>query len=727
MTDNNNNSSNSNSNNNAVIMTMPLPLESTRPATTLPRPSWFVIQLTITASLGGCLFGYDLGAISGTLSQLTTTFDLNNSQKELIVSILYMGGTIGAACGGSVCDRIGRKTSILLTDIIFIIGSLWLYFSSSYEQVIIGRFIIGIGIAISGIADVSYLHECSPIQYRGSIVSVNEACISLGFLLAYISGFIFSSHEKEEWRIVFGIAGFLAAIQFIGMLLLPESPEWLLEKGRLDDAKKASERINGTAYCKSSTDGIFLGSRVEGDTTDAGVFSSDGPTALIRRKSRSRQQKNNSIAGVLEKNPMINSPILLRADDDYGTDSIIMTDSKGKIKEVNSSSLFGSRESLFKTTTTTATTDSNDNPTIAAYHNNQSTRSFGFSIRHRIESIVMILSQYRRQVYIALYLAIVQQLCGQTNILNYAPLIFEEATNQDNNEQQEQQQQNYNENNNDYYEYPEDDASLLEDDWSMVIIGVVKFIVTILVIWKIEYIGRRRLLIFGNLLIAIGLLALIIAFGGSSSSSSSSSSSTITASTNDDNGDDDVVVVDNDDDDSSASTTFWSPLTNVKTFHLALPGVLLVVCGYSCSFGPLTWLLTSEIFPTDIRGRALGASTIVSYMFGAISTQTFLFATSRYGPSFVFGMYCIITVCGVFFVYMAIPDTGEKTVQEIDDSLNDMPWWKYDPKILLPQYDSSTTPPPSLEMTSEQFSTTNNNASTRTSSSSSLDQQHVLS
>ncbi|OEU14456.1 MFS general substrate transporter [Fragilariopsis cylindrus CCMP1102] len=572
---------------------MPLPLieSNTRPATTLlVRPSWFVIQLTITASLGGCLFGYDLGAISGTLSQLTTTFDLDNSQKELIVSILYMGGTIGAACGGSVCDRIGRKTSIILTDIIFIVGSLWLYFSSSYEQVIVGRFIIGIGIAISGIADVSYLHECSPIQYRGSIVSVNEACISLGFLLAYISGFIFSSHEKEEWRIVFGIAGFLAAIQFIGMLLLPESPEWLIEKGRLDDAKKASARINGTA----------------------------------------------------------------------------------------------------------STTDSNDNPTIATYHN-QSSRSFGFIIRHRIESIVMILSQYRRQVYIALYLAIVQQLCGQTNILNYAPLIFEEATNQDNNEQQEQQQQNYNENNNDYYEYPEDDASL-EDDWSMVIIGVVKCIVTILVIWKIEYIGRRRLLIFGNLLIAIGLLALIIAFDN------------------------------NDDDDSSASTTFWSPLTNVKTFHLALPGVLLVVCGYSCSFGPLTWLLTSELFPTNIRGRALGASTIVSYMFGAISTQTFLFATSRYGPSFVFGMYCIITVCGVFFVYMAIPDTGEKTVPEIDDSLNDMPWWKYDPKILLPQYDSSTTPPPSLEMTSEQFSTTDtNNASTRTSSSSSLDQQHVLS
>ena len=69
---------------------------------------------------------------------------------------------------------------------------------------------------MSGIADVSYLHECSPIEWRGSIVSVNEACISLGFLLAYIAGYVFADEGAEEWRVVFGAAGILATIQFIG-------------------------------------------------------------------------------------------------------------------------------------------------------------------------------------------------------------------------------------------------------------------------------------------------------------------------------------------------------------------------------------------------------------------------------------------------------------------------------------------------------------------------------
>jgi len=560
-------------------------------------PSLFVIQLTITASLGGCLFGYDLGAISVTLPQLAKTFDLDDNQKELVVSILYVGGIVGAVCGGSLCDKIGRKITIILTDIIFMIGALWLYFASSYTQVVTGRFVVGVGVSISGVADVSYLHECAPVEWRGSVVSVNEACISLGFLLAYTAGFVYSNHEEEEWRIIFGLAGFLAAIQLIGMLILPESPAWLTETGQFELARKASERINNTDTAGSQEGNEVLSSVLE------------EPTALsIRQRSRSRKH---SFDGV-EVNS-INSSL----QDEYGTDPSIVTIPGGKKEGTDS---FESESSF----TMQSATKSN---------NMTDQRCIGF--RHKLQTVVLTLSRYRRQVYIALYLAVVQQFCGQTNILNYAPLIFSEATTKDN--------ENRNE-----------DVGGEAQDLSMVIIGLVKFVVTVLIIWRIEYIGRRVLLILGNLLIATGLLALIIAFGGSSNAS-------------------------NDDD-------TWSPLTNVKTFHLALPGVLLVVCGYSISFGPLTWLLTSEMFPTDIRGRALGASTIVTQMCGAIATQTFLLSRSTLGPSSVFGIYCIITLFGVFFAFMAIPDTGEKSVEQIDESLNRMQWWKYG-SIVLPQND----------------------------------------
>ena len=152
--------------------------------------------------------------------------------------------------------------------------------------------------------------------------------------------------------------------------------------------------------------------------------------------------------------------------------------------------------------------------------------------------------------------------------------------------------------------------------------------------------------------ISLGMLAWIVAFGGSESG---------------------------DDPDS------WS--TNLKTFHLALPGVLLVVCGYSMSFGPLTWLLTAERFLTEIRGRALGASTILTYLCASLVTRTFLSASSAMGPARVFGLYCIITTFGIVFCDLAIPDTGETTVEQIEDALQRMWWWRYD-SVLLSQMEA---------------------------------------
>jgi uncharacterized membrane protein HdeD (DUF308 family) len=242
------------------------------------------------------------------------------------------------------------------------------------------------------------------------------------------------------------------------------------------------------------------------------------------------------------------------------------------------------------------------------------------TLLHHSKKLYMTLHRYRRQVYIALFLAVAQQLCGQTNVLNYAPHIFAEAAG-------------------------EDDPPA----WSTLAIGVVKFVVTVLVIWRIEFLGRRTLLLWGMALTSVGLLALIVAFGGSQS----------------------------DDPDS------W--YTNLKSFDLALPGVLLVVCGYSMSFGPLTWLLTSELFPTDIRGRALGGSTIVTYLCASLVTRTFLSAQSAWGPSKVFAVYCCINTTGIIFAYLAIPDTGEKTVEQIEVALQQTWWWRHDAGALLSQ------------------------------------------
>jgi MFS family permease len=264
------------------------------------------------------------------------------------------------------------------------------------------------------------------------------------------------------------------------------------------------------------------------------------------------------------------------------------------------------------------------------------------NIKHSFQTLVSTISRYRRQCYISLYLAIVQQFCGQTNVLSYAPLIFAAAAKQDVD--------------------VDDTDSAAAVSRSTISIGLVKFVVTVLVICRIERIGRRKLLLAGTSLIVLGLFLLSVAFSGSNRSAGadhSDGTGTYESGANE-----------------GGSDSSWSPIKNMKTFHLALPGVLLVVSGYSMSFGPLTWLLTSELFPTDIRGRALGLSTVITYMAAALATRTFLSAQSWMGPSMLFGSYCAITSLGVMFEYLAIPDTGKMNSEQIEQSLNEMIWWK---------------------------------------------------
>jgi hypothetical protein len=408
------------------------------------------------------------------------------------------------------------------------------------------------------------------------------------------------------------------------MLSLPESPAWLAEKGNMEAANRALERINGNNYCnRTNTNG--------NRSVDEGVSSLGScleQTLPICRYRNSGNSDPHEIGRINSKSPLRENDLGL------GDTNLSSFEITNNTRDKGSIDPFGEEPTIFLSS-------SNGSRIYSTVKSRCSNLGF------KLQAVKLTLSRYRHQIYIALFLAVAQQFCGQTNILSYAPLIFAEAMKQDS----EDDDNANNDNSND----------TVTKDMSMIIIGLVKFFVTVLVIWRIEYIGRRFLLIFGNLLIAAGLLALVIAFGGSSNNA-------------------DV------DDDAGDAAASWSPLTNFKTFHLALPGVLLVVSGYSMSFGPLTWLLTSEIFPTEIRGRALGYTTIVSYMCAAISTETFLFTQSILGPSLVFAIYCVVTIAGVLFAYLAIPDTGAKSVEQIEESLKQMYWWKYS-AIALSQND----------------------------------------
>jgi len=196
--------------------------------------SMFMIKAVAIASIGGVLFGYDLGVICGALPQLTKEFNLSDKQQEMVVSFLFIGCGFGAFVGGDFCDRFGRKRTIIITDLVFCLGGLVLMLAQNIGTVLLGRIVLGTAVSVSGIADVSYLTEIAPSSHRGALVSCNEACISLGFLVAYIAGYVLSLwFPTGGWRKMFGIAGTVALLQLFGIILMPESPQWLLQQGKI--------------------------------------------------------------------------------------------------------------------------------------------------------------------------------------------------------------------------------------------------------------------------------------------------------------------------------------------------------------------------------------------------------------------------------------------------------------------------------------------------------------
>ncbi|KAK7102892.1 hypothetical protein V1264_021050 [Littorina saxatilis] len=205
----------------------------------------FVYVLACFATIGGLLFGYDTGIVSGSMLLIQPYFELNTFWQELIVS-----GTIGAAAifaliAGPCCDIFGRKKVIMVASFIFTVGAIVMAISPNKWVLLAGRIIVGIGIGFASMTVPVYVAESAPPDIRGRLVTLNQLFITIGVLLSSVLAGAFSEMEDTGWRYMLGLAGVPGAIQFIGFIYLPESPRWLVSKGRDEEALKVLKRIRG--------------------------------------------------------------------------------------------------------------------------------------------------------------------------------------------------------------------------------------------------------------------------------------------------------------------------------------------------------------------------------------------------------------------------------------------------------------------------------------------------
>jgi len=195
--------------------------------------------ISIVACLGGLLFGYDTGVANGAEGPMQTELGLSDLQVGVVISSLVFAAAIGALIGGKISDAIGRRTTIIVLAVMFFVGVLVAVLSPNFAILVTGRIILGLAVGGASTVVPVFLAELAPFEIRGSITGRNELAIVVGQFVAFVVNYILLAtlgHVHGLWRIMFGVCSIPAIALFFGMMRMPESPRWLVEKGRDEDA-----------------------------------------------------------------------------------------------------------------------------------------------------------------------------------------------------------------------------------------------------------------------------------------------------------------------------------------------------------------------------------------------------------------------------------------------------------------------------------------------------------
>jgi MFS transporter, SP family, arabinose:H+ symporter len=223
--------------------------------------SGYVIFMAIVAAIGGILFGYDTAIISGTTELVKNQFHLTDIKEGWYVGCALIGSICGVLIAGTLSDRLGRKITMLISAALFCISAVGCALCSGFSSLVACRIIGGFGIGIVSIVSPIYISEVSPAKVRGTLVSLYQLAVTVGFLLAYLVNWIIVSHidtsftasadmsladkifQAEAWRGMLGSGTIPAVLYFLVIFFIPESPKWLIINGKLAKATPILNRI----------------------------------------------------------------------------------------------------------------------------------------------------------------------------------------------------------------------------------------------------------------------------------------------------------------------------------------------------------------------------------------------------------------------------------------------------------------------------------------------------
>lgn len=216
----------------------------------------------IFGALGGILWGYDTGVISGALLFIKQDIPLSPLQKGMVVSGLLVGAMLGAGASGRLADLWGRRRLILSSAVVFTVGTAGAALATSAATLIASRFVIGIGVGIASVVVPLYLTELAPKEARGKLTSLMQLLVTIGIFVAYLTDYALA--DSGAWRWMLGLGAVPAVLLGVGIYFQPESPRWLIKHGRTEQARSVLERMRGkSAEVDAEIDEIHAANRTE--------------------------------------------------------------------------------------------------------------------------------------------------------------------------------------------------------------------------------------------------------------------------------------------------------------------------------------------------------------------------------------------------------------------------------------------------------------------------------
>lgn len=237
------------------------------------KDSKFLYLAATVAALGGLLFGFDTAVISGTTPFLQPYFGLSDITLGWTVSSLLIGCIIGVVASGKPGDAYGRRKTLVVASLLFVISAIGSALSTHLGVFITFRILGGIAVGTASMLSPMYISEIAPASRRGMLVSLNQLAIVLGILLAFFSNYLLAGTGADNWRWMLAVMGLPALLLFLALFFVPESPRWLCQKGKTDEAFSILQRINGTEIASMEMNAISssIMSEIKGSYRD--VFS----------------------------------------------------------------------------------------------------------------------------------------------------------------------------------------------------------------------------------------------------------------------------------------------------------------------------------------------------------------------------------------------------------------------------------------------------------------------